>query len=87
MNSGDEYCPMWDAQTKAERTHDALCDDLKSGDEDSALMIKELQDGDALYYLLDWASRGYTGLDTDALKAIVEKAVKIGADDIMKRRG
>lgn len=75
----------WTDTEARERRHDEVSDQLKAGDEDSQTMMTNLEEGNALYFLLDWASRGYQGLDVDGLKKCIEEAVKLGADEIVEQ--
>lgn len=83
----ETYEREWTETEARERRIDEVADAIKSGDEYSAVTVAELQDGDALFHLLDWASRGYKDLAVDELKVLVEKAVKLGAERIVDGEG
>ncbi|WP_416398085.1 hypothetical protein [Allohahella sp. A8] len=76
---------VWDAQEKSERRHDEICDQLKSGDMSSVKMFRELEDSNVLCELLAWASRGYTDLNETSIRKMIERAVKLGADEILAK--
>ena len=75
----------WSDSEKRERRYDEICDQLKAGDEYSDTMTAEMQDSDIYFHLMDWASKGYQGLNIEALKSLIERAVKVGADEIIAK--
>ena len=76
---------VWTAQEKSERRHNEICDQLKAGDLSSVKMFRELEDSNVLCELLAWASRGYTDLNETSIKKMIERAVKLGADEILAK--